>query len=521
MYAAIRNAAVVALLLAGTTLAHAGSPEKAKLDVPGLAKAIDQAINQRLSAEQVKASPLADDAEFLRRISLDITGVIPTADRVAAFLDSKDPDKRAKLIDELLADSQYGRHMADVWTLLMFPVESNNRRLTPEPLAKWLEKEFNGNTPWNKLITELLTSTGTQEQNGAVTYFLANPTVDKMTDSSTRLFLGVQLQCAQCHNHPFTAWKQSEYWAMAAFFMKVRPDNTNKAGKQGTSPGLSEGAMADRGKARLPESAKIVPAKFLQGEQPKLETKDPYRPVLAKWMTGGENPFFARAMVNRTWAKLFGRGLVNPIDDMHEANLPSHPELLKLLSDQFVASDFDLKHLIRAICNSQAYQRTSKPANGNESASEALFSHMAIKALTPEQLYDSLSKVMGEASKNEGNRRTNGGRVQLGARAAFAAFFRTDDNADPTEYAGGIPQALRLMNSAQLNRATPLVDQAAKASEPQKAVERLYFGTLARRPSGEEVQKMSAHVAKQSDAKKAYGDILWALLNSSEFALNH
>lgn len=520
MNAALRNAAgllLVAGIVSATGMTQAG--DLAKLEAQALAQAIDQAIGQRLKSEQVKPAPQADDAEFLRRACLDITGVIPSADRVAAFLDSKEPNKRAKLIDELLADPQYGRHMSDVWVLLMYPHDSNNRRLQPDPLNKWLEKEFNDNTPWNKLVTNLVTASGAQDQNGAVTYLLANPTVDKMTDSTTRLFLGVQLQCAQCHNHPFTGWKQSEYWAMAAFFMKTRPENPQKAAKTGGSPGLSETTSdKGRGKNQLPESAKIVPAKFLQGDKPTLDPKEPYRPVLANWMTSAENPFFARAMVNRMWAKFFGRGFVNPIDDMHEGNLASHPELLKQLSDQFVASGFDVKHLVRSMCNSQAYQRTSKPTAGTE-ANEALFSRMAIKALTPEQLYDSLGRVMGE-SKGDGNRKDNKGRVQAGPRAAFAAFFRTDDGADPTEYSGGIPQALRLMNSNQLNKASGLVDQASKLT-PDKGIERLYLGTLSRRPTTEETQKMTAYLAKNSDSRKGYSDILWALLNSSEFALNH
>src|SRR5262249_7417938 len=160
----------------------------------------------------------------------------------------------------------YGRHMADLWAGQMLPRLSDNRRLQAEPMAQWLETQFSSNVAWDKFVTELLTATGAQEKNGAVTYFLANNTVDKINDSVTRLFLGVQLQCAQCHNHPFTGWKQTEYWGMAQFFTKVRLDNVNKAGKAGTSPGINE---TGRGKGgRLPESARQVPPKFLMGEQP-------------------------------------------------------------------------------------------------------------------------------------------------------------------------------------------------------------------------------------------------------------
>src|SRR5262249_49597829 len=172
---------------------------------------------------------------------------------------------------------------------------SDGRRVQPAPLVRWLEESFTSNKPWNQFVAELITASGSQDQNGAVTFFLANQTSDKYTDTVCRLFLGVQLQCAQCHNHPFTGWKQDEYWGMAMFFSKVRPDRVRNG--QGNSPGVSETAQGRP--ARLPESAKVVPAKFLLGEQPTMEKDAPYRPVLANWLTAPDNPFFARAMANR------------------------------------------------------------------------------------------------------------------------------------------------------------------------------------------------------------------------------
>src|SRR6266566_286255 len=290
-----------------------------KLDAVALSARIDVAIQQCLDAEKITPSPRSEDAEFVRRVYLDIAGVIPSAAKVAAFLDSRDPNKRAKLIDELLADPLFGKHMADIWQNLLLPRNSDNRRLKNEPMTSWLEEQFNANKGWDKLVSNLLTASGPQDKNGAVTFFLANPTADKMNDQVCRLFLGVQLQCAQCHNHPFTEWKQTEYWAMAAFFTKVRPDNVRKAAKGDGNPGVGESNVAPRGKQpKLPESAKIVPAKFLMGEQPKLDPNGPARPTLAKWLTAPQNPFFAKSMVNRTWGHFFGRGLVNPVDNMHD-----------------------------------------------------------------------------------------------------------------------------------------------------------------------------------------------------------
>lgn len=519
------GAGLLAVLLTTTgplsAAAKKATAASAMSDVASVAQQIDRAIQTKLDAAQVPAAAPASDAEFLRRVYLDITGVIPPADKAAAFLDSKDPNKRAQLIDELLASPSYGRHLADIWQEMMLPKESNNRRLGGQPLVKWLEENFNANKPWNEMVYELLTATGAQDQNGAVTYFLANPTPDKINDSVCQLFLGVRLQCAQCHNHPFTNYKQDEYWAMAAFFMKVRPDNVNKVAKTGGSPGITEDSRG--GKPRgLPESAKFVPAKFLQAEQPKLNDKEPYRPVLAAWMTTANNPFFAKAMVNRMWSQLFGKGIVNPVDDMHADNPPTNPELLKALADQFVASNFDLKHLVRCICNSQAYQRTSKPSS-DVLTEKPLFERMAVKPLTPEQLYDALAQVMGGDTNERGGRgKVGGGRNnQGGPREQFVNFFMIDEGADSTAYNAGIPQALRLMNSPQMNRSTAvtkLVNGSGKS--PAAVIEQLFLATLSRRPAADESQRLVAYVEKNG-ATNAYNDIFWTLLNCSEFALNH
>src|SRR5262249_34854474 len=234
------------------------------------------------------------------------------------------------------------------WTNVMVKRESNNRLLKSRPLLDWLAEGFNANKPWDKVVYELITATGEQDKNGAVTYFIGNPTVDKMTDSVTRLFLGVRLECAQCHNHPFTNYKRDEYWGMAQFFMKVRlTANPQQASKKGISPGIVEGGKAKGKKKGLPESARIVPARFLQGAQPKLNPAEPARPVLARWLVAPDNPFFARAMVNRMWAHFFGRGVVNPVDDMHADNPATHPELLAALAEQFKRNGFDVKYLVR------------------------------------------------------------------------------------------------------------------------------------------------------------------------------
>jgi hypothetical protein len=495
-----------------------------KVDAADLARLIDAQVEKRQAEEKVKPAPVADDAEFIRRVYLDLVGVIPPPEKVKEFLDSKDANKRSKLIDSLLADSRFGNHLAETWCNLMVPRESNNRALKSMPLQTWLADGFNAGKPLNKLVFDLVTATGSQADNGAVTYFIGNPTADKITDNVTRMFLGVQLQCAQCHNHPFTDYKQTEYWAVAAFFMKTRISaNPQQAAKKGVAISVVESNKALKKKKGLPESAKIVPAKFLRGAEPKIAANEPARPYLAKWMTSDTNPFFARAMANRFWYQLFGRGIVNPVDDMHDDNAPVYPELLATLTEQLKLHGYDTKYLVRAICNSKAYQRTSQAVEGKSGSDDIdLYARRALRVMSPEQLYDSYTAVVGKDARNgKAGRNKAQKKGPQGPRDQFVNFFRVEDF-NPLDYQNGIPQALRLMNSAQLNNTNAAVTAAMQDSKaPADVIERLYLTALARRPTADETQRLTAHVRRQSNPRAAYGDILWAILNSSEFVLNH
>ena len=498
-----------------------------------LTQQIDSQIARKLAEEKVTPSPVCTDAEFLRRAYLDLTGAIPTADRARAFLDSTDPDKRAKLIDELLASPDYGRHQADVWFGLMIQRTSDNRRVDFTPTREWLAREFNKNRPWEEMATAILTATGPISENGEVGFFLSNNTVDKMTDACGKLFMGQQIQCAQCHNHPFSTTKQTEYWGMAQFFFKTEVGNIKaKVGE----PSVHETPNPKRGKINpLPESAKTLPAKFLGGPEPTIARAEPARPVLAKWLTAADNPYFARAMVNRTWAQLFGRGFVNPIDDMSPENACSHPELLELMAKDFSApaaqpgvrstggagsrpEAFDLKYLVRGICNSRAYQRSSKATAANKDDRE-LFSHMTVKVMTPEQLFDSLAKVTGSSRGDPGIRNPKGV-FQPGARDRFVTFFLAGaDAANQTEYEAGIPQALKLMNSPVTGNPAVVRGIAPPGTAPAEAVERIYLTALSRRPTASETKMLTEYLGKNGTTPAAYGDVLWAVLNSSEFTL--
>jgi hypothetical protein len=492
-------------------------------DAAAVARLIDAEIDRRLAAEKVAPSPAATDAEFLRRLTLDLTGVVPTADRAAAFLDSAAPDKRAKLIDELLASPGYGHRQADVWAGLLVRKDSDSRRVDFSSFREWLADQFNRNRPWGELASDVLTAAGPQDKNPAVGFYLSNNDVDQMTDEVCRLFLGVQLQCAQCHNHPFTGWKQAEYWGMAQFFYKVQVSGLNTA--KGQTPTAEETNRPRRGKNALPDSAKAVPAKFLQGPSPTLSPAQPYRPTLAKWVTSPTNPFFAKAMVNRTWAGLFGRGLVDPVDDMAGAHEPSHPELLDALAADFAASGYDLKHLIRGICNSHAYQRSSKPTGGNEAADPSLFARAAVRVLAPEQLFDSLARVTGfdkQLTRQRDRKAVGGGGKGAGPdpRARFVEFYLAGaDGPNPIGYDAGIPQALRLMNSRVANGPQAVREAVGTARGPA-AVERLYLATVSRRPTPAEAKRIADYLAANGNGVEPYSDVLWALLNSSEFAFN-
>ncbi len=484
--------------------------EKAKLDAPSLAKEIDRLIQQRLDKEKVPPAARADDADFLRRVHLDLTGTIPAYEKTLAFLESKDPAKRTKLVDDLLASPHYSRYMAGIWASRLVPRELSspglNRNVMVERLGGWFDEAFQKDKPWNKVVHEALTATGRPEENGAATLF-QNGEVDKLTDAVGRMFLGVQLQCAQCHNDRLDRpWQRNDYWGMAAFFFKVRENR----GKNEGTPGITE-EPSKFGKRKLPETAKIVDPKFLQHDTPKLDPSGPLRPVLADWLTSPKNPYFAKSMVNRQWAHLFGRGLVNPVDDLHEKNPPSHPEMLDLLTAQFIAHDFDVKYVLRAICLSDAYQRTSATSvSRKDSKTDAvsLFARMAVKDLTPRQMKNTREVLL---PKKPGN----GPKAQL-----YADLI---EDADATEFRKGIPDTLGLMNAKETGQ---FIKDLANRIVPNKNgkaagenVELLYLHILSRRPTDAERIRLTAYLDRQG--QRAYQDICWALLNSAEFLLNH
>lgn len=515
-----------------------------------VAEAVDRIVENHLMDSGVPASPLADDGEFLRRVTLDIAGRVPTYDETIAFLDSDDPHKRQKWIDALLAESSYGANFAIIWRELIGPRETGKAKTGRDPFAEWLTEQFNRNRGWNEMVDDMLTAEGKLREQPQTGFIMANsenqePRANLVADATSRLFWGVQLRCAECHDHPFAPWKQTDFWGTAAFFSRLRKGYTD--GKNPAGWTLTEAAPDESETTSLPESfvvpsglgpaitlpasagkqsGAIVKARFLQGEDVDWPDNGPYRPRFSRWATGQDNPFFAANAVNRLWAHFFGRGLVNPLDGFQAGNPPSHPELLARLSVEFVDSDFDLKHLIRCICNSRTYQRTSRPVAANEMDSE-LFSHMAVRVIRPHVLYDSLSIVLYPPVAKGGQQKSvtvaHVNPIPEVSRDEFVRFFASvaDENTGSVVNQG-IPQFLRLMNGSLLDDGASGVQRfAGSHDEPADSIERLYLAAYSRRPTSEELELVQRYFDGSPDPRKASSGLLWTLLNSSEFLLNH
>jgi hypothetical protein len=490
-------------------------------DGAALARLIDGHVQARLSAGRLAPAVAADDAEFVRRVHLDLHGRVPSAERARRFLDDRDPEERLHLIKELLASPRYGEHFADLWRGRLLSPLANEHRMQTDRFAAWLAGRLNDNDGWDRLTIDLLTATGKLDDNPAVTWLIEgrHPLgVTDLADLSSRYFLGIRLNCAQCHDHPHAAWKRKDYWGMAAFFAQIqtpgRPKVVYQAGVQDDRK-LTLASLKD---ADAIEGLQVMPPTFLDGRELTADSGQTHRAALAEWITSPANPYFARATVNRMWWHFFGRGIVSPVDDMHEGNPPSHPELLAELSRRFVESGFDLKLLCRAIVTSRTYQQTSRP--GNQADRDAnLFARMPIKVLTPEQLYDSLVVVLGPPSK------TPGQGTRLGSRQEFCQFFGGDGDADPTRYERGIPHLLRLMNSPQFagRNIAALVSRIGQADRSAEAVtEELFLTILSRRPTPAEQLLVREQLEGSGESSQSvYRELAWALLMSSEFSLNY
>lgn len=499
-------------LLSAFVIDAATASHAAEIEAGPLTMLIDQEIDERLRGEGTSAVALADDAEFVRRIHLDLHGTVPTLDQARRFLADATPDKRARLVDSLLADARYGEYLADIWQgYLMSPLADDRAKRT-DRFRAWLGVQFNTRR-WDQIVTDLVTATGRMEDNPAVTWLIESRlprAVPDLTDIATRYFLGLRLNCAQCHDHPVVKWKQEEFWGMASYFAQIQ---TPRRAKQVYEKGLVDDpslTLASLSQAGQPDGFLPRPPVFLGGQPLPVTPGRTHRAALAAWMTAPENPWFAKAMVNRTWWRLFGRSVVQPVDDMHDANVPSHPQLLEALARKFIESGFDLKLLTRAIVLSRAYQRSSQPGATAGGQQEALFGRMSVKVLSAGQLYDALETVCGPPAKAAGID------TRQGARWEFVQFFGESGDPDPLAYRRGIPHLLRQMNSGQfiLRSFSSMETPSGVGTGP--LVAELFLATLSRQPTAEELRNAASFLTRGS-----LGDLAWVLLMTSEFSLNH
>jgi hypothetical protein len=498
-----------------------------------MARRVDELLEARLRAEGVEAAPLADDGEFLRRASLDLNGVIPSvADTLSLAAEGRgDPDRRAAWIERLLSNPRYPTHLAQLWTNMLVPADAQNERFDQvASFTRWLRQRFSDNVRYDNIVADLLTTTGSSERGGAALFYTAaGLKPEELAANTSRIFLGVQIQCAQCHNHPFDHWKQDDFWSFAAFFARLQT-------LDGSRPPNVELVDASAGEVRLPGTDEVVAPKYLGADPPEEDADVNRRRQLAIWVVSRENQYFARVAVNRVWAYLFGRGLVHPVDDFGKHNPPSHPELLDELTTYFIEHDYDLRALFRALANTRAYQRSSESASGMVpdgpsvddpvASRPELFARMQIKTLTPEQLFDSLIKAVRLAAPPSAM--AVGAPVPATdlARAQFIARFNVTSR-EATEFQAGIPQVLALMNGQLTSMATDpaqsgiLVALDAPFFSDDERVEALFLTTLSRLPNVTERAQFAGYVESADDHRAALGDVLWALLNSPEFILNH
>jgi hypothetical protein len=511
MVRCLRSALVLAGLLTLALKSACAAPPV--LDAAALSARIDELIDAHLGKEKVPPAPPADDTEFFRRLSLDLNGRIPTLAQLVDFLDDTRPGKRRLWIDELLDGPDnaplYVRHFTHFWRRQLLAQTAAQGDGVVAPLESWLGKQVKANTPYDRLVRGVLTDAG------AAGFYLANENKpEALAGRTSRLFLGVKLECAQCHDDRSGGnWKRAQFWEYAAFFAGLGSDRGDSAVL--VAPREQKAAPA---RIRVGGSATWVEARFLDGGKPDRQQDVTPRQALAGWIARGDNPWFARAAVNRLWHYFFGLGLIDPVDGLGtQDNPPSHPELLDEMARQFVAHDFDLKYLIRAVTGSQTYQRSGRQTHPRQ-VEPRLYARAASRALTPEQLYDSLVLATGYRPEP----------VRAGADSARAVFLAPFDDPDsqPVDYQASIQQALMMMNGKFTEGATGPARSATVAAvigsnrPVARRIEELYLVTLSRKPRPQETRRLLDYAAKR-ESKQALRDILWSLLNSTEFILNH
>ena len=484
---------------------------------------IDEKVHDKLRKLRIVPSELCSDAEFIRRASLDICGIVPTSEQVAAFVSDQDPQKRSKQVDALLERKEFAGIWLMKWSELL-QVRSFNNQVSYKGALRyfdWLKDRISNNQPVDQMVRDLLGSTGGTFSNPATNYYEIERDKLKIAENAAQVFMGTRIQCAQCHNHPFDRWTMNDYYSFAAFFAKVNR-------KQAEDP-RERIIYSGGGETKHPVTKKVMQPKFLGGGVPEIGSQD-RRKVLAAWLTAPENPWFSRNLSNIVWAHFLGRGIVHEVDDVRVSNPPVNPQLLDELSAKFVEYKFDFKMLVRDICNSRTYQLSTRKNESNAS-DETNFSRAKLRRIRAEILLDVISQITETRDKFRG--------LPKGARAVQIAdgntstyFLNTFGRAKretvcscEVKMEPNLSQALHLINGDTVgkkiregNVIKKMID--AKRSDDE-ILQELYLRCLSRTPTETEGVALKQTIAENENRQQALEDIFWALLNSREFVFNH
>jgi Protein of unknown function (DUF1549)/Protein of unknown function (DUF1553) len=503
-------------------------------------KFLNEKLRESWEDNEITPSEKADDDEWLRRVYLDIAGHIPNAEEVTQFLKDKDSNKRENVIEQLLESRDYTRNWTTIWTNLTVgrvPPRTVNRDM----MRQFFRRSFGRNRPWNEVVYDLISAKGKWDEDGATNYLLAQMSMRgdmgvQATSKTAQLFLGVQLQCTQCHDHPFNDWEQNQFWELNSFFRQTRTERKRKydakSGRMVTDYWELRSRNAEAFvKYENRKGEMLAAPPIFKGHEIPASNDTDRRVELAKLISDKEKSYLAKAMVNRMWAHFFGYGFVNPIDDLGPHNQPTHPEILDKLSEEFEKNKFDLKQLIRWICNSEAYQLTSQFDKKNrdddpDHGESPMFSRMYVKMMEAEQLYDSLI-IATNAHKSGKDDWTTAETQRQEWLRQFILAFGTDENDESTFFNGTIPQALMMMNGPLINKAISAesgsyLNQIITQNRKDKdRIRILFLATLNRKPTGKEKKNASSLINSYSNPIEGYQDLFWALLNSNEFIINH
>ena len=493
---------------------------------------VDQYIATSLREQRLRPSARSSDMEYIRRVYLDIVGHIPPLEELESFLKNKDRNKRSTIVNQLMETDGYIHYWSDIWTNLLVGRDPP-RAASREHLTAWVSDSLSTGQSYDQFVYDLVSATGEREENGAVNFLLShlNDQATPATAKISQLFLGMRLQCTQCHDHPFNQWKQDQFWQLNAFFRQTRQtregdDETLKVkllNSDDPSPVYFE---------RRSGLMSVAFPTLFDGTLIEDFSDTNRRRALALFLIKPENRWLSEALVNRMWGHFFGYGFTHPMDDMGPHNPPTHPEVLRQLAVDFVQSNFDVKHLIRTITSTEAYHRSSVIYRGNErddpaSGSAPSFSRMYVKQMTAEQLYRSLIIATQADQAGAKNNKDADARRDRWLKQ-FVVTFGTDENDETTTFDGTIPQALMMMNGDLMQKAVGvdpgslLVQILQENTSDAEKIRRLYLVALCRYPSLQELNGLKRVVSTTNSPRLiAFQDLFWALLNSNEFMLNH